>query len=362
MPNAAHAACPHPVDDTAEETLFTFNTLIYAASSVADVQQYNELRQFLLVYQPNETLDRAQPIRFGVADAVADWPQALRLRILQFLLTHKAAATNYNALVLQLVGPPPLFKPYDQEVPGGDNEQLIFNHRAKLANLLREAYRVGKVGDLWTRWQGPWQDAQICSDHLLQLQHQVATYVHAPDPHNPEGSLVIHNPLMPFGSGVTCVFSDAHFVMIIGPTLNPREQDLLISHELTHPLLNQLLRADRRMRVALNDSECVFDAIRHNTPNAVLTRYVYNTWESYFSESLVRSISHRMIFLPDPANGFVLASFLDDELTHYETGHTPFVEAMLHSLSVLHRDWCLGPPQMTHTSAATRHPRKYFHQ
>ena len=358
----AQAACTRSADPELEETLFTFNALIYAATSVASANDFEQLRQFLLVYQPDDAIDRALPVRLGVADAVQSWPMSLRQRALQYFLSHKAAATNFNALVLQLVGPAPQFQPYDQEVPGGESEQVIFNHRAKLANLMREAYRQGRVHELWTHWSPYWAQAQICPEHLTQVQHSVTAYARLPDQTLLGNSVVIKNPLMPFGSGVTCVYSDGHFVMLIGPTHTTRDEDLLIAHELTHPLLNTLFRNDRRLRLALSESECVFDSIRHDSQSGVLTRYVYNTWESYFSESLVRSLSHHVVGITDPGVGFTLASFLDQQLTHYEAQSTSFTDTALRTLEALRRDYCYGPPQVSHVTASAHRRQRFFRQ
>ncbi len=346
LPRSAQATpvqCPQAIDPAAEEILFTFNTLIYAASAVATPAQASQLQPFLLTYQPNARLDALYPVRLAVAQAVRQWPTALQQRSLNFLLQHPAAVTNYNALILQLVGAAPSFAPLHLAVPGGAAEQHIFAHRVLLASLLRDIYRQGQVQQLWQHQQQSWQASHLCRDHLVQLRQGIATYLRTPLPPLGADSQVLSNPLMPLGSGVTCVFSDGHFIMLVGPTLSRQEGDMLVTHELLHPALAQLLAQTPQLRLALQRSACVYtQAVQHN-PQSLLTRYVYTSWESYLSEVLVRSISHKLSGVPEyAAAAFEVAPVVAQHLRAYETHGGSFIAATVRLTEALSRSMCGG--------------------
>jgi hypothetical protein len=356
----AWAACPRTVDAVAEETLFTFNTLLYAADSVATSAQHAQLQQFLLGYQANAELDAAYPVRLQVAQAVRSFSPELRHQLLAFVLSHPAAVTNYNALVLQLVGAAPSFSPTQQGIPGGVNERHISADRAQLSALLGEVYAAGHVQALWAQASTGWQAQQLCADHLESLRAAIASYVRLPLSPLSSPSKVISNPLMPQGSGVTCVFSDGHFVMLIGPTATAQQQDLLVSHELTHPVLNQLFQHDPRLQVAMANTQCVYDSVLRAAPGNVLTRYVYTTWESYLSETLVRSISHHLTHVPEVAQAaFVVAPRVSVALRAFEASDRSFVDVTLHTLESLRRERCNGDLTLAQLHGRT-HPAQHF--
>jgi hypothetical protein len=337
---AGDARAFEPSDGSAQ-LLFTFNALLYGASSVANPRDRAELHQFLLDYEPNEALDRAYPLRRDVASNVRLWPENLRQRALTFVLGHKTAATNYNALVLQLVGPPPAFVPLRQAIPGGQAEQTLASDAHILSGLLQEAYAAADMQALWPRYAAHWRAAQVPTERVRSIQTSVARYVQSRQHAPLEASSVMSNPLMPGGSGVTSMYADGHFVMLLGPTLSVPEAETLIAHELTHPLLNHLFKADPRARRALHNAECVFDYVRRDPDAARVTAYVYNGWESYYAESLVRAISHHLMHTPELGHGFVLTPALTWELERYETGRFSFSEFTIRSLAKLSRDYCI---------------------
>jgi hypothetical protein len=225
---------------------------------------------------------------------------------------------------------------------------------------LGEVYAAGHVQALWAQASTGWQAQQLCADHLESLRAAIASYVRLPLSPLSSASKVISNPLMPQGSGVTCVFSDGHFVMLIGPTASAQQQDLLVSHELTHPVLNQLFQHDPRLQVALANSQCVYDSVLRAAPGNVLTRYVYTTWESYLSETLVRSISHHLTHQPEVAQAaFVVAPRVAAALRTYEASDRTFVDATLHTLEALRRERCNGDLTLSQLHSGP-HPAQHF--
>jgi hypothetical protein len=347
--------------DGAAQILLTFDALLYGASSVASARDLADLHQFLLDYEPQEPLDRAYPIRREVAANVRRWPEHLRQRALAFVLAHKTAATNYNALVLQLVGPPPTFAPLHQAIPGGQAEQALASDAQALSSLLQEAYATAGFRQGWLRLGALWRAAQVPQARVREIQAGVERYMQTTSLAPFEASSVISNPLMPGGSGVTSMYSDGHFVMLLGPTTSAPEAETLIAHELTHPILNHLFKTDPRARRALHNAECVFDYVRRDPDAARVTTYVYNGWESYYAESLVRVISHHLMHTPELGHGFLLAPALTWELERYETGRFSFPEFTVRSLAKLTRDYCIGANTPRASVAQTRHTR-FLHQ
>ncbi len=341
LANSARAACETRKNTQADQLLFTFNTMIYAASSVADAPARAALHDFLLVYEPNDALDDAFAIRAGVAAAVQSWPRNTRERMLGFLLNHRAAITNYNALVLQWVGPPPSFATLATDTNPSGTEQQVFADREQLAKLLREAWNQGHTDRLWQQWQPSWQSAQICTSRWRSLQSALARYVRLPLPRN-DASELLYNPLMPEQSAVTSVYADDHFLMVVGPALSAQGQDALISHELTHPIVHHALHNESGLLSQLRHSDCVFAEVRDaKGESALLTHYVYNTWESYFSEALVRGITSRLY--PGVAHAhraLLVANDIDLELKSFESTRNALPEAMHGMLSQLQAGYC----------------------
>ncbi len=228
---------------------------------------------------------------------------------------------------------------------------------------MRDAYSQGHIRSLWQRLQSNWQRSQVCSSELDALNQGIATYVRLPAVAVGPNSMVISNPLMPVGSGVTCVYADNHFVMLIGPTRNEHDRDVLITHELTHPVLNQLFRHNPHVRLALAESQCVFDHVLEEAHGAILTRYVYNTWESYLSEIMVRSISHRVTRQPEPiSSAFVLAPHVGASLNTYERSTGTFVEAAVHTMQGLRRERCAQRLIVSRPHGGGRHIQRFSRQ
>jgi hypothetical protein len=359
---AQSQGCAHAVDANNEEILFTFNALLYSATSVASPQDLSELHQLLLGYEANAQVDEAFPIRKRVYDQVQNWSLILRQRALQFVLHHETAATNYNALVLQLVGPAPDFAPLDQAIPGGPAEQNLYVSRQALSDLMRQIYTEGHSHALWQQVRPAWENNQLCAAHIAAVEKRVTDYVRAPKGSLPlQASQMMINPLMPTGSGVTSVYSDDHFIMVLGPTLTPVDADTLLSHELLHPLLNNIFKGDSRLRIALRNAQCVYDYIKRNPAGEMATRYVYSNWESYFSESLVRATSHHLTATVETGAGFMLTPTLGWELEHYDTENERFNELIMQALAKLNRDYCIGPSMLNASAASHKHGR-FFHQ
>ena len=338
---AAHAACETRKSTQSDQLLFTFNTMIYAASSVADAPARAALHDFLLIYEPQDALDNAFAMRRGVAHAVEAWPRATRERMLTFLLEHRAAITNYNAVVLQWVGPPPGFATLVTDTNPSGTEQHVFADREILGKLLREAWVQDHVDGLWQQWQPSWQNAQICTSRWRGLQSALARYARLPLPGN-DASELLYNPLMPEQSAVTSVYGDDHFLMVVGPALSAQGQDALITHELTHPIVHHALHNMRGLLAQLRSSDCVFAEVRDaKGESTLLTHYVYNTWESYFSEALVRGITARLY--PGVAHAHRALLVSDDialELKAFEGSRDTLPEAMPGMLSQLHAGYC----------------------
>ncbi|RYE91949.1 MAG: hypothetical protein EOO78_29650 [Oxalobacteraceae bacterium] len=162
---------------------------------------------------------------------------------------------------------------------------------------------------------------------------------------------------MPLGSGVTCVFADGHVVSLIGPTRSAREQDMLVSHELLHPILNTLFDHERGLRRALFESQCVFDQVVAANPHSVLTRFVYNSWESYWSEAVVRAISHRLSGVPQAASAALFVGpYLDGALREFEQQPGSFAEANVHAMQGLRRQLCGRPPRLAQAAVLAAQP------
>src|SRR6185437_6881025 len=132
--------------------------------------------QLLLGYEPNPQIDSVYPIRKQVYAWVQNWPIALRQRALTFVLTHETAATNYNALVLQLVGPAPEFRALDQTIPGGQAEQNLFASRNELSELLRAVWAEGHSHKFWDMMRPQWESNQLCAGHVRAIEHKVTDY------------------------------------------------------------------------------------------------------------------------------------------------------------------------------------------
>lgn len=358
LPSGAQAGCMHAVDPALEQTLFTFDALLIAASSVATPGQKALLHPFALDYRSDAALERAFPVRAQVAQAVTLWPLELRQRMLAFVVAHLAAVTNYNALVVQLVGAPPTFTPFNQPVAGGPSEQAIYADRAQLATLLRDAYVQGNLASLWSTIERGWEQGQLCSDQLAQLRAKIAAYTRLTAEPLTADSKVVQNPLMPPGSGVTCIYGDGHFVMLIGPTHSRREQDMLVTHELLHPILNALFKRERRFGLTLAKTACVFAQVTAQNPSSTLTRYVYDTWESYLSETLVRSISHRLTGVGESRRtSFLVAPRIGESLARFEAEpNAAFIDATLEAMEALRRQWCPGSVLLAHAPAAAAAP------
>lgn len=307
--------------DGRDALLFAFGTLVYAASSVASDADRAKLHALLLDYAPDTALDHAFGVRRDVAALVEKWPAAERARMLQFLLLHRTAITNYNALVLQWVAPPPGFAVAADDANPSNVEPELFAQRSELANLLRQAWHDHQTQALWQREQASWQSQQIPNTRWRHLQHTLTHFLRLPasNANQLDASEVLLNPLMPRNTAVTAIFGDEHFVTIVGPALQQNEQDALISHEITHPIIQQRLHHSAQMTADFDASTCVFDAVAQSGDEDVtLIRRVYNTWESYFSEAVVRSITAELY--PQAAR------------VHHELAIHDAIDAQLHAL------------------------------
>ncbi len=325
----ADADAPSTLAVGQQQALFAFGTLIYAASSVASPAERRLLQPFLLTYRPDLRLEGRYPLRRAVAEATGRWPLDLRQDALSYLLGHRAAITNFNAMVLQTVGGAPAFDVLSRGAPAGAPEQKIYADRQMLADLLRRTWTQGQGAHLWQAQRQAWTAAQPQPHHLAQLAAAIARYSRSGQTLSTAGSQVVADPLMPPGSGVTSLFADGHFLMVIGPSDSIPEQDMLISHELLHPIVHALIHTDSALWARLQADSCSFDAIASGDPQNVLTHFVYTSWESYLSEVLVRSISHRLAGVANPAvDPFVIAPLVQQELQVFEHGQLPLTQAI----------------------------------
>jgi hypothetical protein len=343
-PALAHSAVAATSPALAQqEALFAFGALIDAASSVASPAELHQLQPFLLTYRPDAQLDALYPVRRQVAESVQRWPLSLRRRALTYLLGHRAAVTNFNAMILQVVGGAPLFLSHDSSVPGGAPEQAIYAHRQVLAGLLRDIWSSGQLSILWNQQQLGWEAAQLPASTLPRLSRAIEAYTRSQMPALVAGSQIMVDPLMPQGSGVTTLFTGGRFIMLIGPTLQIRDQNMLVTHELLHPLVNATIHGNLSLQMALEADQCSFERIVQDAPNNVLTQYVYTTWESYLSEVMVRSISHRLAGVAEPSRDpFVIAADVAAHLNTFERSSGSLADATRRLSNDLAQHLCRG--------------------
>jgi hypothetical protein len=157
---------------------------------------------------------------------------------------------------------------------------------------------------------------------------------------------------MPARSGVTSIFADNHYAIILGPSATPADAETLLAHELAHPIVSAFFHHDARALRALQNASCVFDAVRKDPRGQAGIGGVYTAWEVYFSETLVRSISHHIMRTTEAADGFILQPTMAWELQRYDANHCAFEELMVRSLIKMENSFC----QQDHL-AQSAHPR-----
>ena len=270
---------------------FALNLVLYAAASQASPSTHAALHPLLLGYEPSAQVDRHLPWRRQLACEVGRWPAAARGRMLAYLLAHPVAVTHINALVLQMVGPAPTFT----AVPGEVDTRALDAHlvrlwqdRGGLADLMQEAW--GPLGGafLWQKYGPHIRAARVLPSQVAALRGQVAGFLGLPLTPLAAGSQVLRSPLMPADAAVTSVFPDGRIWLVVGPTASPRQDSALIAHELAHPLLQAAIDASPRLRHALAESRCTYAAVQARGESPLLIRMVYTTWETYFTEALIR--------------------------------------------------------------------------
>jgi hypothetical protein len=339
-PGVAAQAYRHDVQAAPETSLMALGVLICGANSVADAHQTHLLHQVLLDCPAEAGIEERFPVRGQVLRQVQTWSVASRTQALTFLLGHRMAVTNFNALVMQLVGPPPTFRVIAGGAVAGLSDDWSAQDRAQLSSLLQKTWREAHLDAMWRQLSPAWQADQISPYKVRQVAQRVQDYIHAPQTTPLNLTYVTVNPLMPAGSGVTSIFSDNHYAIILGPSASEADAETLLAHELAHPIINAFFHTDARAQRALQNAACVFDAVRQDPQGRAGMSGVYTAWDVYFSETLVRSISHHIMQTTEAADGFILQPTVAWELQRYDANHCAFEELMVRSLTKLQGTFC----------------------
>lgn len=332
-------------------SLSVFNALVYAASTVQATTSQDALRNAAVSQRPQEVLRRYRlgyegtpgidaqwPERLALLNVTARWPIGLRQDAARFFLRYPAAATYYNALVLEAFGPAPLFTPRAAMVQGGAGEDALAPALPQLGALLRAAYAQGNGRALWGDMQRGFRRAPICVRDVEHMAQTLRAYARGEPPVTP--ARVIVNPYMPIDSGVTTVYAQGAALTVLGPATTPAAMRQTLMHELAHPIVHGVFAPGAPPAVALTDSHCAFTLVRQDPGLQPGLLGVYGRWDSYFSEALVRAMAVRLV--PDaPARSHVpLERRLIAALQLYETLGVPFAQFTTETLDGLRRDLC----------------------
>lgn len=329
-----------PTEQAPEKILFAFGNFICAANSVATPEQQSILHSLLLDCPSPPATAQDYNFKDQVQQQVAQWPVVIREDALTFLLQHAMAITNFNALIVQMVGPPPSFVPNPDGAIVGLSETWTSKDRATLSQILQQAWITGHMDSFWKRIAPAWKKSQIASDDIRDIARRVQKYLPLPYNKDLRVTYVTINPLMPTGSGVTSIYTDNHYNVILGPSANRVEAQTLLAHELSHPIINAFFKRDERAKRILAHSTCVYKAVQYDPDGQMGIGSVYTNWEAYFSETVVRAISHHLMNTPEAEDGFILQPTIAWELDRYDAGHYRVEDLMFRSLNKLTQNFC----------------------
>lgn len=329
-----------PTEQAPEKLLFAFGNMICAANSVATSDQQSVLHNLLLDCPSPPPSAKDYDFQTQVQQQVAQWPVVIREDALTFLLQHAMAITNFNALVVQMVGPPPSFSPNPDGAILGVSEGWTSKDRATLSQILQQAWIAGHMDTFWKQVAPAWKKTQVTSYDVRDIARRVQKYLPLPYNKDLKVTYVTINPLMPTGSGVTSIYTDNHYNVILGPSANHADAQTLLAHELSHPIINAFFKHDERAKRILAHSTCVYKAVQYDPDGQMGIGSVYTNWEAYFSETLVRAISHHLMNTAEPDDGFILQPTISWELDRYDTGHYRVEDLMFRSLNKLTQNFC----------------------
>lgn len=287
-------------------TLAALQTAAALESNEGDRRRFLDMGLFHLVEQPDA------PLRHEVLEHVRAWAPATRLRSLAFVRAHPTYSTLYHAYVVESFGPPPSFAPRGRGPATVHNAPALATDEAaaEFSALLRDAWSAGGVSELAKKLAPGWDALQFSPALTAKKKADVLAYLGFARPETLPRFSVVYDPLLRNLNGYGSTPEDGEILLIVGPSGDEKEREMVLVHEFTHLPLTKVLERDDIQR-AFERAACAEPKIGDHKS--------YDGFQNYTIETLVRAISYRVANVPPRADsGFLFEPFFGEELVAYE--------------------------------------------
>jgi hypothetical protein len=304
----AASAAPASREADRRGALIALASLQAAAALEANDDDKNRLREmglFDIAARPDF------PLRHEVLEHVRGWTPEVRFRALAFIRAHATMSTLYHAYVVESFGPPPSFAPRGRTPATAYNAPALATPEAvaEFSTLLNEAWTRGGVDALDAKLRPGWDALQFSPALVAEKKAAVLAYLGVEHPETLPTFNVVYDPLLRQENGYGSEPEENENLLIVGPSGDAKERELLLVHEFTHFPLKRTL-AGPEAKAAILRASCADAKIGDHRS--------YNGFENYADETLVRAISYRVGGVPPRQTGFLFEPFFDEELRVYE--------------------------------------------
>lgn len=297
-----------------------------ASQATTSDEQRERLRRFGVAPAASDAVERAYPVRRELKEAVRQWPAERREAASAWVNRHATWTTLLHAMVLESYDGSFVPRDWGPSMQRFDLE--IWRARTTLAPFLVAALEDPAIEAIASRLATPadpftaagvdrWRKRTLAYLRLEDELPQLAGFF---------------NPLLAPGTGVNAELPGGEVLLVVGPDADPEQPELVLVHELAHQPIFRVLNRPGASR-ALEASACAFEMVRE--------RYGYETWQSYFAESLVRALSYRLKGVAVRDTGFVFERELYDALVAWEAQEDgDFEEAVVQMLEGIRAGRC----------------------
>ena len=317
-----NAPSPRGADRQQLERIVIFSAIVYSADEVSPEKIDSK---YGLSKKPIWVANRTEARRALIAK-VAGLDRALKVRCAAHLQKHIYWSTVYHAYVLESFGPAPGFEPTGRFY--STHSLRIRQSVQELAALLAEVYRAGGGDRGWRPMVDMMAKYELRNDFLTGIEKRLYGYLRMRKDARIQFS-VIYNPLMQEGIG-TNAFPDPsnnkNIVFIAGPWPTVAGLRTNISHEMMHPVMQQLYSQSVAFKNALSRTESVNRRVTGE-------RWGYDTWFSLFAEETIRCVSSKIE--SSPQGKFQHSDYITKRLANFETSDISFEAFLIQLLDEL---------------------------
>lgn len=302
--------------------------VLLAAGQVADDEAEDRLRRFQLLHPSYPAVEEAFPQRQRLVEAVSGWPDEQKQAALEWVRDHAVWSTLLHAMAIESFDESLVPTEWGPSMSRFDHG--IFEARAGLSPLLVQALADPAIAALareLSAKQEPFTAAAVA-----KRRSRILEYLRLPDDLPTFDAFFA--TLMPPGTGANVELENGSLLFLVGPLADPVEVGMVLSHEMAHQPIYRIVEQPD-VRAALESSACAFAGVSDH--------HGYQEWGSYFSESLVRSLSYRLEGLPAFDPGFRFEAELYRELQAWEEGdEANFAQALIGMLDRIREAHCLA--------------------